>query len=177
VSEVVTDLHTPQGKTNYRIYDRIEYPMATKMEKQELEQVMEMMKHMMARLDTSHKKIKAWGEKLDADSKAMREERMKANMDACMADIKDNRKETMACLEETEARLEVEGKPASVDTKPEVAHEQEVPREDAEVMPVGEPRKRRRDQRRNLVAVRRQKKQYLFFLVFKYSPSCAGVDV
>jgi hypothetical protein len=41
--------------------------------------------------------------------------------------------------------------------KPEVAH-QEVPREDAEEMPVGEPRKRRRDGR-NLAAGRRQKKE------------------
>jgi hypothetical protein len=32
-------------------------------------------------------------------------------------------------LEETEARLEVEEKPASVDTTPEVAHEQEIPLE------------------------------------------------
>jgi hypothetical protein len=59
VSEVFTNLHTPQVKTKYRIYDRIEYPMATKMEKQEMEKVMEMMKHMMARLDASYKKMKA----------------------------------------------------------------------------------------------------------------------
>jgi hypothetical protein len=76
------------------------------MEKQEMEKVMEMMKHMMARLDASYKKMKAWGEKLDADSKAMREERMKANMDACMADIKDNREKTIPCQETMEARLE-----------------------------------------------------------------------
>jgi hypothetical protein len=43
----------------------------------------------------------------------------------------------MACLEKTEARLQVEDEPASVDTTPEAAHEQEVPREDADVMPVG----------------------------------------
>jgi hypothetical protein len=56
-----------------------------------------------------------------------------------------------------EARLE-EDKPASEDMTPEVAHDQEVPMEDAVVMPVAEPRKRRRD-RRNLAAVRRQKKK------------------
>jgi hypothetical protein len=50
-------------------------------------------------------------------------------------------------------------KPASVDTTPEVAHEQEVPVEDAEVMPVGEPRKRRRDERQILAVVRSQKKE------------------
>jgi hypothetical protein len=57
-----------------------------------------------------------------------------------------------------EARLEKEDKPASVDRTPEVAQEQKVPREDAVDMPVGEPRKRRRE-RRNLAAVRSQKKQ------------------
>jgi hypothetical protein len=44
----------------------------------------------------------------------------------------------------------------SVDMEPEVAHE--VPKEDAAIMPVGEPRKRRGD--RNLAAERRQKKQH-----------------
>jgi hypothetical protein len=63
----------------------------------------------------------------------------------------------MAFLEQTEARLEEE-EPASVDTTPEVADDQEVPVEDAEVRSVTEPRKRRRDGR-NLAAVRRQKKQ------------------
>jgi hypothetical protein len=33
----------------------------------------------------------------------------------------NDQKETMACLEETEARLEVEDKPASVNATPEVA--------------------------------------------------------
>jgi hypothetical protein len=44
---------------------------------------------------------KAWREEIRAETEAirsrteaMREDRMKANMDACMADIKDNRKET-----------------------------------------------------------------------------------
>jgi hypothetical protein len=53
------------------------------------------------------------------------------------------------------AHLEEE-EPASVDMTPEVADE-EVPVEDAEVTPVGEPKKRRRD--RHLAAVRRQKKK------------------
>jgi hypothetical protein len=83
--------------------------------------------------------MKAWGEALDA----------------YMTDIMDNREETMACQEKTEARLQAE--PTSEDMTPEVAHGQEVPREDAEVMPVGEPRKRRRD--RHLAAVSRQKKK------------------
>jgi hypothetical protein len=61
----------------------------------------------------------------------------------------------MTCQKKTKAHLQ-EDKPASVDTTPEVAHEQGVPLEDAEEMPVGEPRKRRRDGR-NLAAVRHQK--------------------
>jgi hypothetical protein len=46
---------------------------------------------------------------------------------------------TMAC-QETEAHPEEE-KPASVDTTPEAAQQEEVPMEDAEVIPVGEPKK------------------------------------
>jgi hypothetical protein len=65
--------------------------------------------------------------------------------------------EAMACQGNVEARLDEE-KPASVDMTPEVVHKQEVPREDVVEMPAGEPRRRRRD-RRNLAAVRRQKKQ------------------
>jgi hypothetical protein len=49
-------------------------------------------------------------------------------------------------------------KPAPVDMTPEVALDQEVPVEDAEVTAVGEPKKRRRDGR-NLAAVCRQKKK------------------
>ncbi|PNF21249.1 hypothetical protein B7P43_G02145 [Cryptotermes secundus] len=47
-----------------------------------------------------------------------------------------------ACRE-MEAHPE-EKEPASVDRKPEAAELREVPFEDAEVMPVGEPKKRRR---------------------------------
>ncbi|PNF43597.1 hypothetical protein B7P43_G03226 [Cryptotermes secundus] len=52
---------------------------------------------------------------------------------------------TMAC-QEMEAHLEGE-KPASVDRKPEAAEEQEVPVKDAEVMPFGELKKKRRRDR------------------------------
>jgi hypothetical protein len=48
----------------------------------------------------------------------------------------------MTCQEKTETRLQ--GEPASEDMTLEVAREPEVPVEDA-VMPVGKPRKRRRD--------------------------------
>jgi hypothetical protein len=69
------------------------------MEKEEMEQAMEMMKLILA-------KVTALRQKLDADSKARREERMKANMDACMADIKNNRQETTSCQDAMEANLE-----------------------------------------------------------------------
>ena len=51
---------------------------------------------------------------------------------------------TIACRE-TEARREKK-KPTSVETKPEAAQKEEVPTEDATIVLVGEPRKRRRDQ-------------------------------
>jgi hypothetical protein len=111
------------------------------------------MKAMQARMDARQARMDAWQARMDANH----EKRM-ARMDAWLTDIRNDRKQTMACLEKTEARLEVEDKPASVDMTPEVAHEQEVPVEDAEVTPVGEPRKRRRD-RRHLAAVHRQKKK------------------
>jgi hypothetical protein len=71
-------------------------------------------------------------------------------------DLKINGEEMMTCQETTEARLQ--GEPSSVDMTSEVAHEQEVPLEDAIVMPVGEPRKGLRD-RRHLAAGSRQKKE------------------
>jgi hypothetical protein len=70
-----------------------------------------------------------------------------------LTDIKNDRKGTKSCQEKMEARLEEE-EPASVDMAPEVAQEQEVPLEDAVEIPVGKPRKRRRD-RRYLTAVHR----------------------
>jgi hypothetical protein len=82
---------------------------------------------------------------------------MKAELKSAIKDLKINGEETVAYQGKTEAR--VQGERASEDMTLEVAHEQEVPLEDAEFMPVGEPRKRRRDQRRNLAVVRRQKKQ------------------
>jgi hypothetical protein len=80
---------------------------------------------------------------------------MMARMDAWLTNMKDIRKETMACLGKTEARLGEE-EPASEDMELEAAHE--VPVEDAARMPVGEPRNRCRI-RRHLAAQRLQKKQ------------------
>jgi hypothetical protein len=131
------------------------------MEKQEIEQVMEMLKTMIAKMDAHQARMeaedKAWREEIQAETeairarrKAVREERMKTNMDACMEPnpgekeaaaerqetpneevaihpLRACQNETVACQETVEARLEEE-KPASVEMKPEVAH-QEVPRE------------------------------------------------
>jgi hypothetical protein len=102
-----------------------------------------MLAEMIARMDARQARM-------DTDSNAWREE-MEASRNAWS-------KEMMACQEKMEARLQEE-KPASVDMTPEVAHGQEVPREDAVEMPVGEPRKRRQNQRRNLATVRHQKKK------------------
>jgi hypothetical protein len=82
---------------------------------------------------------------------------MKAELKSAIENLKTNQEETMACQGNMEACLEVE-EPASKDRTPEVAHDEEIPKEDAVVMPVAKPRKRRRD-RRNLAAVRRQKEQ------------------
>jgi hypothetical protein len=81
--------------------------------------------------------------------------KINARMEAWLTDRKDTRKETMACQEKMETRLEIV-EPTSVDMESEAAQRQ-VPREDTAIMPVGEPRKRRRD--RNLAAECRQKKQ------------------
>ena len=84
-----------------------------------------------------------------ANMKAWREEM------AAMRDkwVNDNDVETTA-FQEMEARQD-EKKPTSLDRKPEAAQKEEVPKVD-EVMPVGEPKKRRRDQK--LAAERRFQK-------------------
>jgi hypothetical protein len=78
---------------------------------------------------------------------------MKSIGNAWIADMKDGRKETMACQGKTEARLECE-ESTSVDMEREAEY-REVPKEEVAVMPVGGLRKRRRN--RNLAAERRLK--------------------
>jgi hypothetical protein len=82
---------------------------------------------------------------------------MQAALKSAIKEAKFNREETRAGREEMGAHLE-EDRPASVDTTPELADDQEVPVVDAEVRSVAEPRKKHRDGR-NLATVRRQKKQ------------------
>jgi hypothetical protein len=100
----------------------------------EPQKIMEMLKTMLVSMEAHQTRMDARQRRMDAGSKAWREE-IEASRNAW-------RKETMACQEDNEARLEEE-KPASENMTPEVAHEQKVPLEDAIVMPVGEPRKRR----------------------------------
>jgi hypothetical protein len=84
----------------------------------------------MARMDAN---MKAWREKTDADMKAWGEE-----IHSMWFDTTNTRTETMVC-QEIKAHPEEE-KPASVDMKPEAEEQQEeVPVEDATVIPFGEP--------------------------------------
>jgi hypothetical protein len=77
-------------------------------------------------------------------------------MEAMLAKTEPGRDiKTMAC-QKMEACLEEE-KPTSVDTKPTVAQQEEVPVEDAEVMLVGEAKKKRRRDQKLAVEHRRQK--------------------
>jgi hypothetical protein len=83
---------------------------------------------------------------MKADRKAYRDlKEMRAIIKAWSGDWKADREnggETVACQEKAEAHLEEE-ETTSVEMKPEVAHE-EVPEEDAAVMPVGGLRKQLR---------------------------------
>jgi plastocyanin len=107
-----------------------------------MQQIMEMLKAYQGMLTRMDAKLEEAETNKKADREAPKE--MTVRMDANQAELKG-------------AIVQIDWKPASVEIKPEAAHE-EVPPEDAVVMPVGEPRNRHRD-RRNLAAVRRQKKQ------------------
>jgi hypothetical protein len=118
-----------------------------------------------ANLDADKEEIKSNQAKMDGDRKKDKEDLMKkldtyqAMTDAVLLALQvmeTSHKEivteckpemeikTMAC-QEIEAQPEEEEKePTSVYRKPEVAHQQEVPIENAEVMPVKEPKKKRR---------------------------------
>jgi hypothetical protein len=117
------------------------------MEKKDMKEIIGMLAIIEARMDTYTKTIQ---ESMDAMHK-----KMMARMDAWLTDMNDNREQTIACQETMDACLECK-EPGSAEMKLEVADE-EVPLEDAGRMPVGEPRKWRRD--RNLDARRRRKQQ------------------
>jgi hypothetical protein len=167
------------------------------------------MKAMQVQMDAEQAGMKAMQEKADADRKADREVLkgiMDANtkstvrafqekMDTCVANMKDDRKETTACHDEIVASIkkiepnlgakeaiaewqkisneevaihslracqsETAASQEDMETKPDpgkmqsVEEHQEIPKEEAAVMPIGELRKQRRD--RNLAAGRGQK--------------------
>jgi hypothetical protein len=107
--------------------------------------------------------IKVWRKEMAAETEAIKartraiRENMGTSHKEMVAVIEPGRNTETMAYQEMEAHLEEE-KPASVDRKPEVAQEQEVPAEDAEVMPVEEPKKKRRRYRK-LAAERRRQKQ------------------
>jgi hypothetical protein len=141
-------------------------------------------------------KIDANQAKAEADRKADKEEgkaaqvkadadrvQMQEKMEAHRRELKEimekimnaNHNEKLACRETTEERLE-EKKPTSPDRKPEAAQKAEVPAANATVMPVGEPKKKRRRDGKLAAKRRRQKPKNLTWKNFKSrrnSPSLA----
>jgi hypothetical protein len=115
-------------------------------------------KKMDANTKTTQDDMKTNQTKTDVNLKEIKsgQAEMRSIVNAWLSDMKNIRKETMACLEKTEARLEVE-EPTSMEMKPEVADE-EVPLEDAARMPVAEPKKRCRDGNLNSRRHRKQQK-------------------
>jgi hypothetical protein len=94
-------------------------------------------------------------EEIKARTEAMRMRIGSSHMETVSAFKPKIEKVTMACRE-MEACQEEE-KPASADRKPEAAQQEEVPLEDAEVMSVGEPKKKRRRDRKLAAQHHRQK--------------------
>jgi hypothetical protein len=101
----------------------------------------------------------AMRQEINANAKSMREDikcrqaEMRCILDAWLTNIKNDRKETTACHAEMEA-TKTEPDPGMMQSTEE---HQEIPKGKAAVMPVREPRKRRRV--RNLAAERRQKRK------------------
>jgi hypothetical protein len=75
---------------------------------------------------------------------------MRSTLDEWLTDLKDGRKETTACNEATETKLD----PGLMQS---IEEHQDIPKKEAAVIPIGGPRKRRRVC--NLAAERRQKRK------------------
>jgi hypothetical protein len=106
-------------------------------------------KELLAKLEADRQASwKTWREELAA----MRDKRMEVDREAAREEVEPEQDIKMMACQEMEVSQEKE-KPTSVDTKPEAAQE-EVPEEDAEVMPVGEPKKRKRHRDRKLATER-----------------------
>jgi hypothetical protein len=108
----------------------------------EPQQIMEILLSMQEKVDAHQSKADARLEEIMADWKAWNEElRASRKETATVIGWKSKTEEgTMAC-QDMEARPE-EKEPTSVDMNPEAAEQREVPVEDAEVMPVGKPKKK-----------------------------------
>jgi hypothetical protein len=106
--------------------------------------------------ETDQEERKAEEKAYQEDLKKMMEEMLRANqdkMDTWLIEKQDGRKETTACHEATKADAgRTEPEPGVMQP---VEEHQEIPKEEAAVMPVRGLRKRRRD--RNLATERRQK--------------------
>ncbi|PNF25369.1 hypothetical protein B7P43_G10918 [Cryptotermes secundus] len=120
--------------------------------KKEKEEMLKEIRANQVKLDVNQKQTEVLLTKLDAYSKTGQEEEKPAPVDTKPATAQQEEVPivipvgaTMACLV-MEARQEEEDL-ASANRKPEVAELQEVPVQDAEVMPVGEPKKKRRRDR------------------------------
>jgi uncharacterized protein (DUF885 family) len=131
----------------------------------DVQQIMEMLVEMRADRKADREELKgmmnATQERMDANTNSMREDiksgqaeirsivvAFQEKIDACVASRRNDRKETMSCQETTEANTEkTEPDPGTMQSMEE---HQDIPKEEAAVMPVGGLRKHRRD--RNLAA-------------------------
>jgi hypothetical protein len=93
------------------------------------QQIMEFLLAIQAKADARH-------EQMMADRKAWREEMRASHEEMEFELIPETEVKTMACQEERQ--------PTSLDRKPEAVQKEEVPKVDAEVMLVREPKKNRR---------------------------------
>jgi hypothetical protein len=101
------------------------------------------------------KMLQAYQTKTDAVLPAMQVTETSRTETATIIEPETNEVETMAC-QGMEARPEEE-KPTSADRKPEAAEEYKAPAENTTVIPVGEPKKKRRRDRKLAAQHRRQK--------------------
>jgi hypothetical protein len=101
------------------------------------------------------KMLQAHQAKTDAVVPAMQVTETSRKETAAVIEPETGEVETMAC-QGMEAR-QIEEKPPSLDKKPEAAQQEEVPIDDAEVIPVREPKKKRRRDRKLAAEHRRQK--------------------
>jgi hypothetical protein len=110
-------------------------------------------------IEADHKELLArLEENIQADQRFLKEmmQMMDISHKEIMAEIKPGRDLKMMSCQEMEECAEEE-QPTSLDMKPEAAQQEEVPEEDAKVMPVGEPRTKRRRDRKMAAQHRRQK--------------------